>query len=338
MLSVSSYYFNELLHYVSKTTALSVEKLQQQYPLTPGGDNFEINRVSFEQHQSLMQLGATISGNKLFGLEFGQQASTRSFSLLAYLTLSSSTLLQAANLLQKYEALVSTIGQAKVFEREDNYSICWHPDTSINHLSYHVIDAILAGWINFARYIVQHDMNPIKVSLSHHGNHAEIYQSIWNCPVEMHASKCELLISKADMDRPVVLQDKVTNQALQISANRKLREIKTSHEYYDKVYQCIYEHYLTTNIELKVIAAKLDVNPRQLQHCLKMEGYSFNFIWDSIRKELAITLINGASDDLVAIAHQLQFSEQSAFNRAFKRWTGRTPREYQANPGQLHLT
>ena len=49
---------------------------------------------------------------------------------------------------------------------------------------------------------------------------------------------------------------------------------------------------------------------------------------DDTRRELALGYITDASLTLVDVAYLCGFSEQSAFNRAFKRWTGVPPGEY----------
>jgi len=49
-----------------------------------------------------------------------------------------------------------------------------------------------------------------------------------------------------------------------------------------------------------------------------------------VRKEAACTAVADTDDTFVDIAQRLGFSEASAFNRAFKRWTGQSPGEWRA--------
>jgi AraC-like DNA-binding protein len=66
---------------------------------------------------------------------------------------------------------------------------------------------------------------------------------------------------------------------------------------------------------------------RSLQRRLKTLGTSFQKLLDLTRRELAQNYIRDMETDLSEIAFMLGFSEHSAFSRAFKRWTGRSPKE-----------
>jgi AraC-like DNA-binding protein len=49
---------------------------------------------------------------------------------------------------------------------------------------------------------------------------------------------------------------------------------------------------------------------------------------DESRRQLAERLLEKTGYSLAEVAFMIGFSEQSAFNRAFKRWAGQTPRSF----------
>jgi AraC-like DNA-binding protein len=57
-------------------------------------------------------------------------------------------------------------------------------------------------------------------------------------------------------------------------------------------------------------------------------GTSFQKLFDRTRQELALQHLKNPTAPINDIAFLLGFSDPSAFNRAFKRWTGKTPRSY----------
>ncbi|WP_367114619.1 helix-turn-helix transcriptional regulator [Aquabacterium sp.] len=61
-------------------------------------------------------------------------------------------------------------------------------------------------------------------------------------------------------------------------------------------------------------------------------GISFRSFIDELRQALALGYMRDPNLSLVDIAYLLGFSEQSAFQRAFKRWTGQTPGDYRRKP------
>ncbi|RNL61264.1 AraC family transcriptional regulator [Nocardioides marmoriginsengisoli] len=75
------------------------------------------------------------------------------------------------------------------------------------------------------------------------------------------------------------------------------------------------------------VAATLSVSSGHLRRMLRNEGTSLGLIKEELLRDSAITaMARGAS--IEEVAHQLGFSEASAFRRAFKRWTGSTPTAY----------
>ena len=81
-------------------------------------------------------------------------------------------------------------------------------------------------------------------------------------------------------------------------------------------------------VELAWVASQLAISPRTLQRALQDDGRSFSGLVDEVRCELAKNYLTDASLGVVDLAFLLGFSEQSAFQRAFKRWTGMTPGDY----------
>src|SRR3546814_19522862 len=67
---------------------------------------------------------------------------------------------------------------------------------------------------------------------------------------------------------------------------------------------------------------------------LARRGTSFRTLVDTLRQQLALTYIADPSLGLAEIAYLLGFSEQSAFQRAFKRWTGKAPGAYRGIAGR----
>jgi AraC-like DNA-binding protein len=79
---------------------------------------------------------------------------------------------------------------------------------------------------------------------------------------------------------------------------------------------------------LSEIATQFGMSARTLQRRLSDRGNSFQSVVDESRRELAERLLKETSYPLSEVSFLTGFSEQSAFNRAFKRWAGQTPRSF----------
>lgn len=80
--------------------------------------------------------------------------------------------------------------------------------------------------------------------------------------------------------------------------------------------------------QLSEVSAIMGVGERTLQRRLSERGKTFQALVDEARQKLAHQLVSGSPYSLVEIAFLTGFSEQSAFSRAFKRWSGQSPRAF----------
>lgn len=75
------------------------------------------------------------------------------------------------------------------------------------------------------------------------------------------------------------------------------------------------------------VARAMGVSRQTLYRRLKAEGTTFERLLDGLRRRLALKLIRDEGVAVKEAAWRLGFSDPAAFSRAFKRWTGSSPRE-----------
>ena len=73
------------------------------------------------------------------------------------------------------------------------------------------------------------------------------------------------------------------------------------------------------------VARALHVSVRTLQRKLVATGTTFREVSDTVRGQLAEGYLSDPGVSIAEVAFLLGFSDQSSFNRAFRRWTGETP-------------
>jgi AraC-like DNA-binding protein len=79
---------------------------------------------------------------------------------------------------------------------------------------------------------------------------------------------------------------------------------------------------------LEQMAQLLRLTPQTLRRRLRDEGRGYQSIKDSLRRDVAIGMMEHPGMTLQDVALRLGFSEPSTFHRAFKKWTGVAPGEY----------
>ena len=76
------------------------------------------------------------------------------------------------------------------------------------------------------------------------------------------------------------------------------------------------------------VARRLGTSARTLQRRLEVEGTSFARLVDEVRRERAEAFLRANDVSVAEVSWLVGFSEQSAFTRAFRRWTGSSPTEF----------
>ncbi len=80
---------------------------------------------------------------------------------------------------------------------------------------------------------------------------------------------------------------------------------------------------------LEVVAKQLAVSPRTLQNRLSEQATTFKQLVDELRRGIAQQQLLQSHVPISQLCDLLGYSDQTAFSRAFKRWFGVSPREWQ---------
>jgi len=80
--------------------------------------------------------------------------------------------------------------------------------------------------------------------------------------------------------------------------------------------------------DLRATAQQLHLSVSTVQRRLAAENTSFQRLKDELRRDLAIVQLTHGDASLTAIASRLGFTDCTAFQRAFKSWTGSSPGAY----------
>lgn len=79
------------------------------------------------------------------------------------------------------------------------------------------------------------------------------------------------------------------------------------------------------------IARDMNMSLRSLQRLMNQHGFTVRQLLENVRREKACQLLSNPTLNIEVIATQLGYSDDRAFRRAFKRWTGQTPAEFRVS-------
>ncbi|RPI79722.1 MAG: AraC family transcriptional regulator [Desulfobacteraceae bacterium] len=139
----------------------------------------------------------------------------------------------------------------------------------------------------------------------------------------------ELVIAADDWERPIFLANRELLEQFELLAQERLRRLRPVETWTERVRNLIGKQVLQGEKPgLTATARELALSPRHLQNKLSAEGATFQALLDQVRLEIAQRSLRRPDTTICDVAFLLGFAEQSAFDRAFKRWTGLTPRAY----------
>jgi AraC-like DNA-binding protein len=154
------------------------------------------------------------------------------------------------------------------------------------------------------------------------------HERIFECPVVFGAGACRLLIARDVWDMRRAGADPVLFSVLDTHAKMLLEHLPAADDVVGRVREAIRAELRGGSPKLETIAKRLAMSARTLQRRLQEQGAVFNDVLDALRFEAARSYL--AQDDVAGseVAYLLGFADASAFNHAFKRWSGLTPTEY----------
>jgi AraC-like DNA-binding protein len=116
-------------------------------------------------------------------------------------------------------------------------------------------------------------------------------------------------------------------------ADALLKELETSNTARGRVESLLIPMLHTGDASMDAITDKMGLSRQTLLRRLKSEGTTFEKVLDELRRKLALSYLGGNKVSVNETAYLVGFSDPASFSRAFKRWTGSSPRRMRDSKG-----
>ncbi len=157
------------------------------------------------------------------------------------------------------------------------------------------------------------------------------YERIFQAPVVFDGGKNALLLDPAF---PLLRQPPTNRYVFGVLSERAdalLKELEMAKTVRARVESLLMPILHAGDANIDAVADKMVLSRRTLQRKLSAEGASFEKVLDELRHKLALHYLAGKKVSVNETAYLVGFSEPAAFSRAFKRWTSKSPREFQSD-------
>jgi len=187
----------------------------------------------------------------------------------------------------------------------------------------------MAAITQISREVSRKQFTPEKVYFKHQPpDDLAAHEDYFGCPVIFSADRDALQLSEQTLSAPNKLADKGISEFFDSHLESELPEFADNISLSRQLRMSI-SHSLSEGVPtITEIAGRFNMSARTLQRRLSDDGLSFQKLIDESRRELAKRFLQQTDYSLSEIAFLTGFADQSAFNRAFKRWSGQTPRSY----------
>lgn len=289
------------------------------------------NRINMERYQSLLLASKELTGDAALALHYAEQVDLNELSVVGLITHASASMMDALMQLNRYGQLVAEvdIGLAQRFEIVREAGQIWMVDNRINANAFPELTEI-----TFARLVTGPRRFTDKLHLGAiHFTHkapayADEYRRIFRAPVTFESHRNAMQLDESWLTHPVALTPHYAFGILSAHADTLLARLQATETVRAKVERLLMPVLHQGDAGVDKIANQMAISRQTLYRRLKAEGTMFETVLDDLRRKLALHYLEGQKVSVNETAYLVGFSDPSAFSRAFKRWTRKSPRDF----------
>lgn len=293
------------------------------------------SRLRFRDFAVLCERIAQVLDDPLLGLHAGAQVKAGHLGSLGFVLISCASVGEALDRSRRYSGMVMNACSNDLELHDDVCVRYWRSRLPGHEPLGRLQDELnMAAWVTLGRWMTGHaDLQATWVAFRHPPPPAEqraAYQNLFGGPVQFSAPETAIAIPAAVLDWPLPQGNPAVRRMLDALCERTLLRHADHNDpvWLVSVHKAIVQAFEHGGPELGAVAAAAGLSGEELAALLARRGTSFRSLVDTLRQQLAVSYLADPSLGLAEIAYLLGFSEQSAFQRAFKRWTGKAPGAY----------
>lgn len=325
--SVSIYFVLSALEPV-RAKGLDVDTLLGECGIPPALITAEGSRVTAQQFANFWLAVARVLDDELFGQD-SRRMKVGTFAMMCQILIECATLKDAVLRMVKFFNLILDdfhcrleLGRpfAKLVIRENSHSV------GPRVLGYETLLMLQHGvmcWLVGRRIPIR----SASFAYEEPSRSAE-YKFMYCEQLTFNANETNLTFDAAFLDRPVIQSERTLKEFIRIAPANIVLKYKNNSGVSAQVRRKLRSSVRGEWPEFEQVACSLNMTTSTLHRRLESEGENFQAIKNTVRRDLAVEYLSHTVKSIGEIALDLGFSEPSAFQHAFKKWTGMRPGEY----------
>lgn len=263
-----------------------------------------------------------------FGLHMGEFAEAGSWSILGYMMMNCKTLGEAFEKSGRYARLIGNLIEARAEFKFNKIKAVFFTPPHAPKMSRHCFEATFSSSVRMMRSLTGADISPLEVTFIYpEPASTSEYERIFQCPVRFGQKNNSITMDIRVVNTPILMANPGLLEYFEKYARDFLAEMDRKDEHTRAVTKIILSNLDDEALSINKVAREMAVSVRTLQKRLEEEGVVFSDLYKDIRQRLAQKYLH-ENYTVEQITYLLGFSEPSVFRKAFKKWSGVTPREY----------
>jgi AraC-like DNA-binding protein len=266
-----------------------------------------------------------------FGIRVGQQMVIEDYGVLGLTWRTCSRIGEIFERSERYFKLLSNTFEWQVQE-EDNISHVILDREAHRRGMELSTEASLSATVVVLQAMSEKKILPTQVSFKHSSpKDISSFKKAFNCPILFDQPQYAISYKTEDLNVRTAKADASINSYLLQQVEEKTKGIKIPSTRFVRDVESLIKDALPTGIpSIHHIADLTAMSNRTLTRRLSSAGVTYRDLIKKTQENLAKDMLRNTSQSIGEIAFLTGFSEQSAFNRAFKKWTRLTPSEYRS--------
>lgn len=310
--------------------------------IQPDDLNEQDKRIPIVNYIALLKAGIELCNEPALALLFGEAVSLKDVSIVGLLGADGGDAEAVRQQINRYMRLMLDEGDDQISDRmklipeKDNV---WLKFTSPIYVQNPLITesgfarCICGARAMFkAKGISTKQPFPKAIHFTHQApKYRAEYDRIFGVPLVFGSHSNALLMGKDFLSFALPPTNPYLSRILTAHAENLLEKLDSSKSMRSCVESLLTAHLPKGEASMDTIARKLGVSRQTLFRKLKTEGVTFEKILDELRYKLALHYLKDKKISVNETAYLVGFSEPPAFSRAFKRWTGASPRVFRSS-------
>jgi AraC-like DNA-binding protein len=311
---------------VERERLLGTAGLRAELLLNPTG------RLSLADFHQLAGAALLLCDEPALGLLLGLRLNASAHGILGYALLSSANLGRAVQFALRYYRVLGLTFELELVDNPDSLELRASESIPLGVLGRFAAEGLFGSLYGIAQFLLGERPQGVQVGFAYSApEHAARYEEAFDMRAQFDQPWHWFRLPRHYLDRPMALANPATMQMCEQQCEALLATLDVQEGLLSRLRRLLLAR-PGDFPNLDSAASALHTSGRSLRRHLSAAGTSYQQVLDEVRKRLALQYLETTHLPLFEIALLLGFSDPSNFRRAFRKWTGRAPKDYRARP------